>query len=139
MLLSGKGALSIAVVESDRSIHGAGVRWAMLNYVDVVVRQSKFRPDSSSLKQIKAALPQWSTSNMRSALCPGYFSREDQEMIERDRTKSSCPCALCGQKVIPVRKDGGWLPQNHTVHTPKSHALQPQSTASLVGKRLTFY
>ena len=77
---------------------------------------------------------------MLSALCPGYFSREDQEMIERDRTKSPCSCALCGQKVDPIQKDGGWIPpRNHTVHKPKNQALLPLKTASLGGKRLTFY
>jgi hypothetical protein len=47
-------------------------------------------------------------------LCPGYFQRDDQELIERNGPGSAkFYCALCGQEVKPVQKDGGWLPKNH--------------------------
>jgi hypothetical protein len=47
-------------------------------------------------------------------LCPGYFERDVQEIIEANGA-NYCPyyCALCGQRVIPVNKDGGWLSKNH--------------------------
>jgi hypothetical protein len=54
---------------------------------------------------------------MREELCPGYFLREDQEIIERDGPDSAnFACALCGQEIKPVQKDGGWVPKNHRAH-----------------------
>ena len=47
-------------------------------------------------------------------LCPGYFERDVQEIIERKGAKfCKYYCALCGRTVEPVNKDGGWMPQNH--------------------------
>ena len=45
-------------------------------------------------------------------LCPGYYSRPVQEWIEKQgETSVQCPCAVWGQKVIPIYKDGGWIPK----------------------------
>jgi hypothetical protein len=54
----------------------------------------------------------------RMPLCPGYFERDVQEIIEQHEV-DFCKfyCALCGQSVIPKRKDGGWVPQNHPLTT----------------------
>jgi hypothetical protein len=56
---------------------------------------------------------------MRSALCPGYFNREDQEIIEHAGKDRTYFCSLCGQNVVPISKNGGWIPRSHTVHIPK--------------------
>jgi hypothetical protein len=47
-------------------------------------------------------------------LCPGFFERDVQEIIERKGVKF-CKyfCALCGSPVEPIKKDGGWVPRNH--------------------------
>jgi hypothetical protein len=50
----------------------------------------------------------------RQELCPGYFERDVQEIIEaRGPDSTSYFCALCGQQAKPVYKDGGWIPKNH--------------------------
>jgi hypothetical protein len=47
--------------------------------------------------------------------CPGYFERDDQEIIEKNGPNfAPFFCALCGQKVRPTHKDGGWIPANHS-------------------------
>jgi hypothetical protein len=47
-------------------------------------------------------------------LCPGYFERDVQEVIEKTGPKAAdFFCSLCGQQVRPVNKDGGWIPKNH--------------------------
>ena len=47
-------------------------------------------------------------------LCPGYFEREVQEIIERmGPTAGKYFCALCGRPVAPRKKDGEWVPKNH--------------------------
>jgi hypothetical protein len=50
-------------------------------------------------------------------LCPGYFERDVQEIIER-KGATFCKyfCALCGSPVEPARKDCGWVPKNHAPH-----------------------
>ena len=51
---------------------------------------------------------------MRFDLCPGYFSRDDQEIIDRAGPDSAkFYCGLCNKEVKPVFKDGGWVPKNH--------------------------
>jgi hypothetical protein len=47
-------------------------------------------------------------------ICPGYFERDVQEIIERKGVKF-CKyfCALCGSPVEPMKKDGGWVPRTH--------------------------
>jgi hypothetical protein len=61
---------------------------------------------------------------MRSVLCPGYFERDVQEIIELQGV-DFCHyyCALCGQKAIPAKKDenGRWIPHSHTVKLSKDH------------------
>ena len=53
-------------------------------------------------------------------LCPGYFTRDDQEIIERNGPGSAeYYCAICNSPVQPVFKDGGWVPKNHTVKTDR--------------------
>jgi hypothetical protein len=48
--------------------------------------------------------------------CPGYFERDVQEIIEKNGPAfGEFYCALCGQQVIPVNKDGGWIPRYHRV------------------------
>lgn len=50
----------------------------------------------------------------REEQCPGYFERDDQEIIEgKGPNFTSYFCALCGQQVKPIYKDGGWIPKNH--------------------------
>ena len=52
---------------------------------------------------------------MRQELCPGYFERDVQEVIEKNGPKfTRYFCAFCGQQVRPVNKDGGWVPVNHS-------------------------
>lgn len=53
---------------------------------------------------------------MKTDQCPGYYERDVQEIIESNGPKF-CPyyCALCGQQVVPMFKDGGWLPRYHEV------------------------
>ena len=52
---------------------------------------------------------------MRQELCPGYFEREVQEVIEKNGPNfTRFFCAVCGQQVRPVNKDGGWAPVNHS-------------------------
>jgi hypothetical protein len=48
------------------------------------------------------------------ALCPGYFERDVQQIIEKNGI-NFCKyyCALCGCQVVPARKDGGWVPKSH--------------------------
>lgn len=47
-------------------------------------------------------------------LCPGYFERDVQEIIEaKGPNFTSYYCALCGRQVRPINKDGGWIPANH--------------------------
>jgi hypothetical protein len=60
---------------------------------------------------------------MRSVLCPGYFERDDQEIIELQGLEfCNYYCALCGQKVMPVAKENGkWVPHDHTVKLSKDH------------------
>jgi hypothetical protein len=59
-------------------------------------------------------------ADMRSALCPGHIKHEDQTILEKKQEpEHACYCALCGQKVIPIRKNGKWIPQDHTVHKAK--------------------
>ena len=54
---------------------------------------------------------------MPQELCPGYFERDDQEIIDKNRpTFTWYFCALCGQQVRPVNKDGGWVPSNHAAY-----------------------
>jgi hypothetical protein len=51
---------------------------------------------------------------MRFDLCPGYFSRDDQEIIDGAGPDSAkFYCALCNKEVKPVFKDGGCVPKNH--------------------------
>lgn len=48
----------------------------------------------------------------REQQCPGYFERDDQEIIEaKGPNFTSYLCALCGQQIMPVHKDGGWVPE----------------------------
>ena len=54
---------------------------------------------------------------MRQELCPGYFEREVLEVIVKNGpTFTWYFCALCGQQVRPVNKDGGWVPSNHPAY-----------------------
>ena len=48
---------------------------------------------------------------MRSVPCPGYFERDDQEIIELQGVEfCHYYCALCGQKAIPIKKENGrWI------------------------------
>ena len=42
---------------------------------------------------------------MRQELCPGYFERDVQEVIDKNGPKfTRYFCALCGQQVRPVNK-----------------------------------
>ena len=51
----------------------------------------------------------------RQELCPGYFERDVQEIIQANGPNyTPYFCALCGQQVRPINKDGGWIPANHT-------------------------
>jgi hypothetical protein len=55
---------------------------------------------------------------MRYELCPGYFSRDDQRIIDREGPNSAkFYCALCNRQMKPVLKDGGWVPKNHEAVT----------------------
>jgi hypothetical protein len=50
----------------------------------------------------------------RQELCPAYFERDVQEIIEQNGPQfTQYFCALCGKQVKPVLKDGGWIPKNH--------------------------
>ena len=52
---------------------------------------------------------------MRHELCPGYFERDVQEIIEAKGPKFTAYfCALCGQQVKAINPDGGWVPVNHS-------------------------
>ncbi len=54
---------------------------------------------------------------MRQELCPGYFEREVQEVIEKNGPNfTRYFCALCGQQVRPVNKDGGGSPSHHAAY-----------------------
>jgi hypothetical protein len=49
--------------------------------------------------------------------CPGYFERDVQEIIDaKGPIFTAFFCALCGQQVMPVNKDGGWAPTNHSAY-----------------------
>jgi hypothetical protein len=49
-------------------------------------------------------------------LCPGYFERSVQRMIaEKGAGFRPYYCAMCGQQVTPVYKDGGWIPKIHSL------------------------
>ncbi|NYF91569.1 hypothetical protein HDF08_003688 [Edaphobacter lichenicola] len=53
---------------------------------------------------------------MRETLCPGYFNRDVQEIIDKNGVEfCAYYCALCGHQVKPVFKDGGWIPRRHDI------------------------
>ena len=50
---------------------------------------------------------------------PRYFERDVHEIIAKDGPDfTQYFCALRGQQVRPLYKDGGWIPLNH-VASPK--------------------
>ena len=58
-------------------------------------------------------------------LCPGYFERDLQEIIDKNGpTFCDYYCALCGQRVMPVNKDGGWIPKNHLASNFNQEKIQ---------------
>ena len=72
---------------------------------------------------------------MRQELCPGYFEPDAQEIIEVEGpTFTSYFCALRGQQVKPVKKDGIWVPSIHAA-SPFIGRLGPVS-ARLIGTTL---
>jgi hypothetical protein len=55
-------------------------------------------------------------------LRPGFYSRPVQRMIEK-HGKTSVPyaCTVCGRMVVPIHKDGGWIPKNHAAPSGEIH------------------
>jgi len=67
---------------------------------------------------------------MRSILCPGYFNRDVQEIIDSNGVEfCAYYCAICGRQVKPVFKDGGWIPRRHDalIDQPANRVTQPMS------------
>jgi Carbohydrate phosphorylase len=59
-------------------------------------------------------------------LCPGYFCREDQKIIERAGSAlSGFHCAVCDQQADPVKKDRRWVPRNHIWRETNSPGSRP--------------
>jgi hypothetical protein len=72
------------------------------------------------------------------SLCPGYFEREVQEIIEREGCKF-CKyfCALCGRPVEPRKKEGDGCrrityPSN--LRTESTNALEKVGSPRRIGE-----
>ncbi len=46
-------------------------------------------------------------------LCPGYFSRETQKLLDFNPKFKTHTCEVCGKTVEATIKDGEWIPRNH--------------------------
>jgi hypothetical protein len=84
---------------------------------------------------VKRSLPALSDRRfgMRNTLCPGYFNRDVQEIIDKNGIEfCAYYCALCGRQVKPVFKDGGWIPRRHDTLNDQyaERVVQPMSRSS---------
>jgi hypothetical protein len=55
-----------------------------------------------------------------SKLCPGFFSRETQKLLDLVPKLTTKICEICGESVEAIHKDGRWIPRNHEPRSKRS-------------------